>query len=98
MELATIQSMIYTVRGERVMLDFDLAHLYQVETRTLKQAVRRNLERFPDDFMFQLTNQEFANLKSQIVTSSWGGIRKMPYAFTEQGLQSMLVTNNPKYK
>ena len=68
------------------MLDRDLAELYQVTTGALNQAVKRNSKRFPIDFMFQLTNQEFANLKSQIVISSWGGIRKMPYAFTEQGV------------
>ena len=68
------------------MLDRDLAILYQIETKVLNQAVKRNIKRFPLDFMFQLTNQEFANLKSQFVTSSWGGVRKMPYAFTEQGV------------
>nr|DAQ26821.1 MAG TPA: hypothetical protein [Caudoviricetes sp.] len=81
-----IQSKIYEIRGQRVMLDRDLAELYQVTTSALNQAVKRNSKRFPSDFMFQLTNQEFANLKSQFVTSSWGGIRKMPYAFTEQGV------------
>ena len=86
MEIAVIQSKIYEVRGVKVMLDKDLASLYQVEVRVLNQAVKRNIKRFPSDFMFQLTNQEFANLKSQFVTSSWGGIRKMPYAFTEQGV------------
>ena len=68
------------------MLDSDLATLYQVQTKVLNQAVKRNLKRFPKDFMFQLTKEEFLNLKSQIVTSSWGGIRKMPYVFTEQGV------------
>ena len=86
MELQPIQSKIYEIRGQRVMLDRDLAELYQVTTSALNQAVKRNSKRFPPDFMFQLTNQEFANLKSQIVTSGWGGIRKMPYAFTEQGV------------
>lgn len=86
MELQTIQSKIYEIRGQRVMLDRDLAELYQVTTSALNQAVKRNIKRFPPDFMFQLTHQEFANLKSQIVTSSWGGVRKMPYAFTEQGV------------
>lgn len=81
-----IQSKIHEIRGQRVMLDRDLAELYQVTTSALNQAVKRNSKRFPSDFMFQLTNQEFANLKSQFVTSSWGGIRKMPYAFTEQGV------------
>jgi hypothetical protein len=68
------------------MLDSDLAELYQVETKVLNQQVKRNIKRFPEDFMFQLTEQEFHNLKSQIVTSSWGGKRKLPYVFTEQGV------------
>jgi len=85
-EMIVIQSLIYEIRGKRVMLDSDLARLYQVETRALNQAVQRNLERFPADFMFRLTNEEFVNLKSQIVTSSWGGRRKLPLAFTEQGV------------
>jgi superfamily I DNA and RNA helicase len=66
------------------MLDRDLAVLYEVETRALNQAVQRNIKRFPDDFMFQLSSEEFNNLKSQFVTSSWGGVRKMPYAFTRK--------------
>ena len=88
-----ISGRIYTIRAEQVMLDRDLAELYQVETRVLNQAVRRNIKRFPDDFMFQLSKEEFENLKSQFVTSSsgHGGIRKMPYAFTEQGVY-MLAT------
>lgn len=81
-----IQSKIYEIRGQRVMLDFDLAELYQVETRRLNEAVKRNIKRFPDDFMFQLTVDEWKILKSQFATSSWGGTRKLPYAFTEQGL------------
>ncbi len=85
-EITVIQNKIYEIRGQRVMLDRDLAELYGVTTGALNQAVKRNIRRFPADFMFQLTNQEFASLKSQIVTSSWGGIRKMPYAFTEQGV------------
>lgn len=72
------------------MLDFDLAALYEVETRALNQAVKRNLERFPPEFMFQISREEFDNLKSQIVTSSWGGTRKLPHAFTEHGV-SMLA-------
>lgn len=105
--IKSIQSRIHEIRGERVMLDFDLASLYEVETKVLNQAVKRNIKRFPDDFMFQLTREEFEtlkfqnnnqesssqivmindpNLKSQIVTSSWGGSRKMSYAFTEQGV------------
>ncbi|WP_316782759.1 ORF6N domain-containing protein [Pedobacter frigiditerrae] len=100
--IKSIESRIYVIRGERVMLDFDLASLYEVETRVLNQAVKRNIQRFPEDFMFQLTKEEFennnqnlssqivttneSNLISQIVTSSYGGTRKLPYAFTEQGI------------
>ncbi|CAH0241572.1 hypothetical protein SRABI27_02733 [Pedobacter sp. Bi27] len=107
--IKSIQNRIYEIRGERVMLDFDLASLYEVETKALNQAVKRNIKRFPEDFMFQLTSAEFeeirlqidassqgrssqivmkggTNLKSQFVTSSWGGTRKLPYAFTEQGV------------
>ncbi len=88
MEATVIQQKIYEIRRERVMLDFDLAILYAVETKVLNQAVKRNLARFPADFMFQLTQAEYnnLNLKSQIVTSSWGGVRKLPYAFTEHGV------------
>ena len=75
-----------TIRGERVMLDVDLAELYGVENKVLLQAVRRNLERFPSDFMFQLTKQEFNDLRSQFVTSRWGGRRYSPYAFSEHGV------------
>lgn len=85
-EISFIQNKIYEIRGQRVMLDRDLAELYRVSTGALNQAVKRNIRRFPPDFMFQLTSQEYANLKSQIVISSWGGVRKMPYAFTEQGV------------
>jgi hypothetical protein len=81
-----ISSKIYLIRGKKVMLDSDLAILYHVETKVLKQAVRRNIERFPEDFMFELNNQEFSVLRSQIVTSSWGGSRYTPMAFTEQGV------------
>jgi hypothetical protein len=77
---------IYMVNDTKVMLDRDLAELYQVETKVLNQAVKRNRERFPDDFMFQLTSDQWKNLKSQIVTSSWGGRRTLPYVFTEQGV------------
>ncbi|RBQ03398.1 ORF6N domain-containing protein [Pedobacter miscanthi] len=118
--IKSIQNRIYEIRGERVMLDFDLASLYEVETRVLNQAVKRNIKRFPDDFMFQLTSAEFEsikfqieainqgatsqiviknqpNLKSQIVTSSWGGTRKLPYAFTEQGVAMLSgVVNSEK--
>ena len=116
-EIQTIQNKIYEIRGQRVMLDFDLAAMYGVETRALNQSVKRNIERFPEDFMFQLTKGEFeiltnqvmksqeadcdasdfsgdSNLLSQIVISrlidkngkSWGGLRKPPYAFTENGV------------
>lgn len=82
-----IQKRIFLLRGQKVMLSMDLAELYDVEVRALVQAVKRNRERFPDDFMFQLNKTEFAHLKSQIVTSSWGGARRAtPYAFTEQGV------------
>jgi hypothetical protein len=82
-----IENRIFLIRGQRVMLSMDLAVLYEVVPKVLIQAVKRNSERFPSDFMFQLTLQEFTNLKSQFVTSSWGGIRRaMPYAFTEQGV------------
>ena len=86
MELQIIQSKIYGIRGQKVMLDFDLAGLYQVETRVLNQAVKRNSKQFPTDLMFQLNTEEWEILKSQIVISSWGGTRKLPFAFTEQGL------------
>jgi hypothetical protein len=83
-ELITIK--IFVVRGKKVILDNDLAELYDVETRRLNEQVKRNIDRFPADFMFQLTDEEFENLKSQFATSSWGGRRKLPYAFTEQGV------------
>ena len=118
MNITIIQNKIYELRGQKVMLDFDLAELYEVETKILNQAVKRNNDRFPKDFMFRLTSrewkvlrsqivtleagmedipgsfakplnidkEEFTNLKSQIVTSSWGGSRKLPYAFTEHGV------------
>lgn len=85
-ERIDIQSMIKIIREQQVMLDRDLATLYGVENRVLNQAVKRNSERFPEDFMFQLTKAEDDDLKSQSVTSSWGGRRKLPYAFTEQGI------------
>jgi hypothetical protein len=86
METQLIQSKIYTIRGQRVMLDRDLATLYGVETRRLNEQIKRNIKRFPVDFMFQLTKEEFESLISQIATSSWGGTRKLPYAFTELGV------------
>ena len=81
-----VESLIQVIRGQQVMVDRDLAELYGVETRRLNEQVKRNIERFPEDFMFQLTSNEFDNLKSQIAISSWGGVRKLPYAFTEQGV------------
>jgi hypothetical protein len=82
-----IERRIFFVRGQKVMLSMGLAELYEVAPKVLIQSIKRHIDRFPADSMFQLTNQEFANLKSQIVTSSWGGLRRaMPYAFTEQGV------------
>jgi hypothetical protein len=82
----TIINKIYLFRKTKVMLDTDLAELYQVETKRLNEQVKRNLTRFPEDFMFQLTNEEWENLKSQNATSSWGGRRKAPFVFTEHGV------------
>ncbi len=81
-----IETKIYDIRETKVMIDSDIARLYQVETRRIMEQVKRNKDRFPADFMFQLTKDEFENLKSQNATSSWGGKRKLPYAFTEQGV------------
>jgi hypothetical protein len=81
-----IVNKIYYIRNHKVMLDRDLAELYHVETRYLNKAVSRNIKRFPPDFMFQLTDVEFKNLMFQFGTSSWGGTRKLPYVFTEQGV------------
>ena len=78
------------------MLDKDLAKLYNIETKVLKQAVRRNIDRFPEDFMFELNNEEFINLRSQSVTSSWGGSRYIPMAFTEQGIAMISSVSNSK--
>ena len=104
-QLENIENLIRVIRGKQIMLDRDLARLYGVETRALNQAVQRNIERFPEDFMFQLTKEEFENLKSQIVISSeneilksqnvissWGGIRKWPYVFTENGIAVLRQT------
>lgn len=92
-----IESRIFLMRGQRVMLDADLAELYEVETRRLNEQVRRNSDRFPEDFMFQLTDEEFANLKSQFATSSWGGRRKLPFVFTEHGaIMAASVLNSPR--
>jgi hypothetical protein len=82
----TIEQKIFLIRGQKVMLDSDLAELYDVPTKALIQAVKRNRERFPGDFAFLLTNKEVTILRSQIVTSSWGGRRHLPYVFTEQGV------------
>ncbi len=86
--ISTINSKIYTIRNEKVMLDRDLAKLYQIETKVFNQAVKRNIERFPDDFMFQLSENEFDNWRSQFVTSKKDrqGLRRAPYAFTEHGI------------
>ncbi len=92
----TIEGKILLIRHKKVMLDRDLAALYGVETKRLKQQVNRNIERFPDDFMFQLTREEFNNLKSQIATSSWGGLRHLPYAFSEQGVAMLSSVLNSK--
>lgn len=81
-----IMSKIYIIRGQKVIFDKDLAELYEVETKALKQAVKRNKDIFPEHFMFELSEDEFANLRSQIVTSSWGGQRYLPYVFTELGV------------
>lgn len=92
-----IASKIYIIRGEKVMLDSDLAELYGVPTGRLNEAVKRNIQKFPEDFMFQLSNEEFENLKSQIAISSWGGRRTNPYAFTEHGtLMLSSVLNSQK--
>lgn len=91
-----ILNKIYILRGEKVMLDEDLAEMYKVETKRLNEQIKRNLTRLPKDFMFQLKPKEFENLKSQFATSSWGGRRKLPYAFTKQGvamLSSVLNSN-----
>ncbi len=89
-QLQTIQSKIYEIRGQRVMLDRDLAELYKVTTGNLNKAVQRNIKRFPNDFMFRLTKEEFDSLKANLIfqngISNWGGTRKLPSAFTEQGL------------
>ena len=82
----TIINKIYVIRGSKVMIDRDLAELYEVETKVLKRAVRRNILRFPEDFMFELSDEELLNLRCQFGTSSWGGVRYAPMAFTELGV------------
>lgn len=98
LKIKTIESRIHLIRNEKVMLASDLAEIYGVETRVLNQAVKRNAARFPADFMFQLTAEEAANLKSQSVTSSWGGARRaLPVAFTEHGAVMLAsVLNSPQ--
>jgi|SRR5665647_2792198 len=92
----TVINKIYFIRGQKIMLDEDLALLYQVETKRLNEQVKRNADRFPEDFMFQLDRIEFENLKSQFATSRWGGRRKPPFAFTEQGVPMLSgVLNSP---
>jgi len=98
MQPQLIESKIYSIRGQKVMMDFDLAELYETETKVLKQTVRRNWERFPEDFMFQLSKEEFESLRSHFVTSNRrGGTRYMPFAFTEQGVAMLSgVLKTPK--
>jgi len=91
-----IERRIFLIRGLNVILDRDLAQLYGVPTKSLNLAVRRNIDRFPPDFMFQLTKKEFMNLRFQIETSSWGGVRYLPYAFTEQGVAMLSSVLNSK--
>ena len=97
MEIEVIQNKIHEVRGCKVMLDFDLALLYNVENKRLKEAIRRNINRFPDDFMFELTEVEFNSLRTQIASSNRGCVRYMPFAFTEQGIAMLSsVLNSEK--
>ncbi len=92
-----VDNLIIEIRGQKVILDSDLAGLYEVETKRLNEQIKRNIERFPQDFMFQLTTDEFENLKSQFATSSWGGRRTPPYAFTEHGaIMAASVLNSPR--
>ena len=98
MEIAVIQNKIYEIRGQKVMIDRDLAEMYGVQTKALNQAVKRNIERFPEDFMFQLTTEETQNWKSQIVTTNSikMGLRRNPYAFTELGVAMLSSVLTPK--
>ena len=97
MEIEVIQNKIFEIRGCKVMLDFDLALLYNVENKRLKASVRRNMNRFPEDFMFELTEIEFTNLRTKFSSSSYGGLRYMPFAFTEQGIAMLSsVLNSEK--
>ena len=86
MELTTIKNSIHEIRGKRVILDYELAKMYEVETKYLKRTVRNHLKRFPSDFMFELSAEEWQNLRCNFSTSSWGGKRYLPFAFTEQGV------------
>lgn len=97
MKAEIIQQQIIEIRGQKVMLDFHLANLYEIETKVLKQAVKRNINRFPTDFMFELNKEEFESLRSQFVTSKRGGLRYMPFTFTEQGVAMLSsVLNSDK--
>lgn len=97
MQPHVIQQKIHEIRNQKVMLDADLAELYGVETKALKQAVKRNMNRFPEDFMFELSENEFQVLRSQIVTSKRGGTRYLPFTFTEQGVAMLSsVLNSPE--
>ncbi|MFM7023231.1 MAG: ORF6N domain-containing protein [Flavobacteriales bacterium] len=96
MELQIIKTKIYELRGMKVMLDFDLAELYETETKYLKRSVKSNIERFPEDFMFELTKKEWDSLRCNFSTSKRGGLRYMPYAFTEQGVAMLSSVLNSK--
>ena len=91
-----IENKIFIIRGKKIMLDRDLAVLYGVETKLINRAVKRNIDRFPEDFMFQLTKEEFDNLRFHFGTSSWGGQRYLPYAFTENGVAMLSSVLNSK--
>ncbi len=97
MEITVIQNKIHDLRAQKVILDFDLALMYGIDNKRLKEAVRRNILRFPEDFMFQITKEEFKSLRSQFATSNRGGLRYMPFAFTEQGVAMLSsVLNSEK--
>ena len=97
MQISLIEKKIFEIRKYKVMMDFDLAAMYEVETKVFNQAIKRNANRFPPDFMFTLTQKEFQGLRSQIVTSNKGGTRYLPYAFTEQGVAMLSgVLNSEK--
>jgi len=95
-ELSIIRNKIYEIRGQKVILDFDLAEMYGVDTKRLKEAVRRNIYRFPFDFMFELSKDEFESLRTQFASSNRGGIRYMPFAFTEQGVAMLASVLNSR--